>query len=248
MTEELKEQVFDKEDVPQQQTEEQQIQQEPQQQQSLPTQELSDIDKIKELERLYMQKLQELANREKELEPLMQLQDYLSKNPEKVQDIASILQGTKPSGEEELLGIEAEPNEDIKKELQRVNAELEKMAVEKEEKYLLDKIEEFKKKYEYFDEDKFFARLFAYPDGYLDRLSQAEYDKLLESVAQLVNYRNKLELDNRLKSYLEKKKEIAEKTKSETAPSISGVEKQQIKITMDNAKEIAKKLLEKYSK
>jgi hypothetical protein len=246
MTEELKEQVFDKEDVPQKQTEEQPIQQEPQQ--SLPTQELSDIDKIKELERLYMQKLQELSNKEKELEPLIQLQDYLSKNPEKVQDIASILQGTKPSGEEEFLGVETEPNEDIKKELQRVNAELERMAVEKEEKYLLDKIEEFKKKYEYFDEDKFFARLFAYPDGYLDRLSQAEYDKLLEDVARLVNYKNKLEIDNKLKSYLEKKKEIAEKTKSETAPSITGVEKQQIKITMDNAKEIAKKLLEKYSK
>jgi hypothetical protein len=245
MTEELKEQVFDKEDVSQQQIEEQQVQQEPRQLQ--PTQELSDIDKIKELERLYMQKLQELSNKEKELEPLIQLQDYLSKNPDKVQDIASILQGTKPS-EEELLGVEAEPNEDIKKELQRVNAELEKMAVEKEEKYLLDKINEFKKKYEYFDEDKFFARLFAYPDGYLDRLSQAEYDKLLEDVARLVDYKNKLEIDNKLKSYLEKKKEIAEKTKSETAPSISGVEKQQIKITMDNAKEIAKKLLEKYSK
>jgi hypothetical protein len=246
MTEELREQVFDKEDVPQKQIEEQQVQQEPLQ--SQPTQELSDVDKIKELERLYMQKLQELSNKEKELEPLIQLQDYLSKNPEKVQDIASILQGTKPSEEEEFLGVETELNEDIKKELQRVNAELERMAVEKEEKYLLDKIEEFKKKYEYFDEDKFFARLFAYPDGYLDRLSQAEYDKLLEDVARLVNYKNKIEIDNKLKSYLEKKKEIAEKTKSETAPSITGVEKQQIKITMDNAKEIAKKLLEKYSK
>jgi len=49
------------------------------------TEKVDDIEKIKELERLYNEKVQQVVEKEKELQPVIQLQQFLLQNPDKAQ-------------------------------------------------------------------------------------------------------------------------------------------------------------------
>lgn len=242
--------VFDNEDIQQPQQEQQSAQSGEQQE---PTPIISDEEKIRELERIYQRRLQELAQKERELEPLKQLQDYLSQSPDKAEKIAKILMG---EDEQTSSSVSVEPEDEVeklKKELESLKRKLEEKEasseLNKEKELVSRKIEEYQRQYEFFDTDKFIAHLLSYPDGYLDNLTETEYIKLLDNTAKMINDMNKKQFESKFNEYLSKKKEVAEKTKSETASSQTATLKPpQEKITMDNAYTVAKKLLEKFLK
>jgi len=236
------------------------------------TEKVDDIEKIKELERLYNEKVQQVVEKEKELQPVIQLQQFLLQNPDKAQKIASILneQETSSSGSKEeqkddldkLFGFTEEtdkkPNDERESEILKLKKELDSLkeqivksketeVVEQEKEFLVSKLSEFEKD-KWFDKEKFFARLMSYPDGYLDSLSNTEYEKLLKNTAKIVALEKEREFNMKFNDYIKEKKNISEKTKSETKSSVIGEQKKQETITMDNAKNIAKKILEAFKK
>lgn len=212
----------------------------------------TDIDKIKELEKLYNERLQELSQKEKELEPLIQLQQYLSENPEKAQKISQLLAGEDITTEEiSSLTSETDEIKKLKAELESlkflIKQQREDFQIKKEQERIIENLNKYKQQYTYFDTDMFFARMLAYPENYLDSLSDIEYQKLMDAVAKTVSIENEKKIKQYLENYLSKKKEISERTKSETTPSTTGsIQPKPEKITMDNAASIAKKLLEKF--
>lgn len=219
-----------------------------------------ELDKIKELEKLYNERLQLLAQKEKELEPLIQLQQYLSANPDKAQEVSRILSSEPLDNniKDQLSNEVSLDNEDktineLKKEItnlkQLIVQQKENENIKTEQERILRNLSEYKKQYQYFDEDKFFAKMLAYPEGYLDSLSEAEYQKLMDNVAKSVAIENEQKVKKYFQDYIDKKKEIAEKTKSETGSSPLGASQEKPpKVTMSNAQQIAKKLLEKFIK
>lgn len=239
--------------------------QQPQQEQQQPSEppvqsgeKMSDFDKIKELEQLYQKRLQEIAQKERELEPLIQLQQFLSENPDKAQKISEILSGSEKQEETtDIFTSSTEQDTDevkkLKQELENIKSQIYKQQqsqiIEKEKNFIQQKVAEYQKMYEFFEPQLFFASLLAYPDEYLDSLSDAEYQKLLDTVAKKTAEYNKSKFEAKFNEYIQKKKEVAEKTKSETQPSpVATLKEQPEKITMDNAKSIAQKLLEKFLK
>ena len=234
------------------------------------TEKSDDIEKIKELERLYNEKVQQVVEKEKELQPVIQLQQFLLQNPDKAQKVASILneQETSSSKEEQkddldkLFGFNEETdkksNDEVESEILKLKKELDSLkeqivksketeVVEQEKEFLVSKLSEFEKD-KWFDKEKFFARLMSYPDGYLDSLSNTEYEKLIKNTAKIVALEKEREFNMKFNDYIKEKKNISEKTKSETKSSVIGEQKKQETITMDNAKNIAKKILEAFKK
>ncbi|MCX7716496.1 MAG: hypothetical protein N2Z73_03675 [Endomicrobia bacterium] len=246
--------VFDTDDGEQQQ----QPQQETIQEQSVKSGEKTDFDKIKELEQLYQKRLQEIANKERELEPLIQLQQFLNENPDKAQKISEILVGNnivpeKQNEINDILGTDTDEIKKLKQELEKIKNQIYNQQysqqVDKEKQYIQQKISEYEKIYEFFDPHTFFSAMMSYPEDYLDKLSDTEYQKLMDTVAKQTAEYNKKKFEEKFNEYLKKKKEVAEKTKSETHPSpVATLKEQPEKITMDNAKSIAQKLLEKFLK
>lgn len=243
--------VFDDIQEQEQEPQEQQEQQEKQKQVQSGEDQLR---KIKELEQLYNQRLQELAQKEKELEPLLQLQSYLEQSPEKAQKISKILAGEEDIETTEDITISEDKDlKQLKQELQILKSQLQQQTisqqVNKEKEFIQKKIQEYSKMYDYFDPQLFLSAMLSYPEDYLESLTDAEYQKLLDTTAKRTSEHLKSIIENKFQEYLKKKKEIAEKTKSEvqSAP-VSMIKEKPEKITMDNAKSIAQKLLEKFLK
>lgn len=195
-----------------------------------------------------LKKMQELSMKEKELEPLIQFQEYLKNNPEKAQKIAQILSDDSTTQEQkndsvsELLDdgdlTKKEINElkkTIKKlEEQIVNHQKEQIK-EKELEFLKSKVSQYEKEYgEYFDKFEFKSAMLAYPESYLDSLPDDKYEKLLDETAKSVCERRKNLEQQIIKKYIEAKKDVSDKTKSETNTAPQSKVDKQIKVSLDD--------------
>lgn len=210
-------------------------------------------ERLKELEQEYQKKLQELSAKEAELQPLLDLQRFLQQNPDKMRKIVNALQEEEASSGEDIFSEEDEIKK-LKKEIADLKDQIilqqEDKIIERETQMIRGWIQDYQRMYgSDFDIDKYFSRMMAFQDGYLDRLSDLEFKNLSDKVAKMVVDTVKRERENWIKSYIEKKAELGTKASSETKPSVSGRTKEEVKVSLDDgsAKRMAYELLKKFS-
>ena len=217
-------------------------------------------DKGKELESLYMKRLNELSEREKQLQPYMELNNYLQSNPDKAQKIAKLLSGEEVEEDkpkEDASIFDDSPKDDKIKELKEEIKSVKDLILSSSQKEVEKKVEEdinkrvegYKSSYgKDFDGYKYFAIMQAYPEGFLNQLSEEKFHQLSDDVAKQIAAQTKREREASVQEYLKEKKEIATKTNSETKPSPTGKEKKEIEISFNNAKQIATDILKSLHK
>lgn len=205
-----------------------------------------ELNKSKELESEYTKKYIELTNTQKELQPLIELQQYLAENPDKAEQITKILQddGKKEESFEtdipEVKKLKAEIDE-LKKIVQesKANIEYEKQ-VKQNEIFFKTEIAKLAQKYPDLDEDILIARLMAVPN--LGQIPKNELITFMDKLAEDIDSRVKEKKNKYIQEYLSKKEKDSDETLGEKKGGETGGKKEKIegiKINDGSAKRTA---------
>lgn len=209
--------------------------------------------KASDYEKSYNEKFQEVSRKEKEIEPLIELQKYLTQNPDKADQIASILEGKeietpKPDNSDEPDPVKKEILE-LKKKLesyeQSTKNEKYQAEVEKVREFSRKRIEEATKTRPYINPKSLVAELLSLPD-----IHSYDLDKLGAKIDEIADLQDKAErqrIEMLHKKYIEEKKAVASKTKGEGEPGATpGTSKREVKVSLEDgsAKAEAMRLME----
>jgi hypothetical protein len=213
--------------------------------------------KFENMEKGLNDKMQSLSEKEKELQPFVNLSKFMDQNPDKAEEIAAILEGKPKKAEAsgdvedpETIAKEArdaakraeEAANDVKENLEE--RDLKEVIAHKQE-IIVEKYNEIAKEMPYLNKDVLFTKLLMVQG--IDDLSDEKLRETIATVGKSVNDSIKEIVDKNSETYLEEKKRTAEKTKGEGAPKGSAPGKSGEQVTGINdgsAKRAAIKLMD----
>ena len=192
--------------------------------------------KLSDYEKSFSQRMEELATKEKNIEPMLELQEYLLAHPEQATKITDILEGKEPEvkKEEQKHTDSKDPNAEFKKELDDVkNILTEQQKAQKEEKEAQDKkdaevkileaqkflqseTDKLQKEYLFLAPEVLLARLLNTKG--IDNLPTEKLAKLMDTEAKSIHETIKSRAEEQHKVYIEEKKKEAAKNKTEGKP------------------------------
>lgn len=193
----------------------------------------AELAKVKEIEAEYNKRYIELSNVHKELEPVMQLQQFLTDNPDKAGKIAEILEGKEIKAEKfetdipEVKKLKDELDE-LKKSLTETTSSItQQQRVKDEQEFLSRELTKLSSKYEDLDEEVLYAKLLSTPNlGQIPRPNLAE---LMEKIASDLDKRAKDKRQQYVQRYLLEKEKADKETRGEGKGGAAGAEKIEVK-------------------
>lgn len=206
-------------------------------------------EKLSGYEKTFSLRMEELSNKEKSVEPLLELRTFLEANPDKSEEIARILEGREPEPKKSDFSNVDKPligNQKIEKELEDVkqilseeqkNRESERRIRERAEyeikskeaqEFLLKETNDLRKDFPFLAPEVLWARLLNTKD--IDKMSQDNIKTIMKVEAKSINDNIFSGFESKHKEYLEQKR--ADAMKSKTESKVGGIgknEKEEIK-------------------